>query len=89
MTKNINNVQPESSETKHKQIIRSIPECINARGLEIGIYIGVISYNDTVLKQIVANGITTISTDFKNMRQKLAMLVRSKKTNKSKSFHRL
>lgn len=47
--------------------------------LEIGKDIGIISYNDTELKQIAANGITTISTDFKDMGRKLAALVMSKK----------
>lgn len=47
--------------------------------LEIGKDIGIISYNDTELKQIAANGITTISTDFKDMGRKLAALVISKK----------
>ena len=47
--------------------------------LEIGTDIGIISYNDTALKQIAANGITTISTNFKDMGQKLAELLLSKK----------
>ena len=38
--------------------------------LEIGTDIGIISYNYTALKQIAANGITTISTNFKDMGQK-------------------
>lgn len=32
--------------------------------LIVGEDIGVISYNDTPLKEVVAEGITTISTDF-------------------------
>jgi DNA-binding transcriptional regulator YhcF (GntR family) len=48
-------------------------------GLTIGEDVGIISYNDTELKQIVANGITTISTDFKAMGKTLAKLVVSKK----------
>ena len=49
------------------------------QGLEIGQDIGIISYNDTELKQVVANGITTISTDFKAMGKTLANLVLTKK----------
>jgi DNA-binding LacI/PurR family transcriptional regulator len=41
--------------------------------------IGIISYNDTPLKKVVANGITTISTDFVAMGKTLAQLVMSKK----------
>ena len=35
--------------------------------LEVGHQVGVISYNETPLKKIILNGITTISTDFKEM----------------------
>jgi DNA-binding transcriptional regulator YhcF (GntR family) len=49
-----------------------------AKGLELGKDIGIISYNDTALKEVVANGITTISTDFKKMGENLAQLVRTK-----------
>ncbi|MDD2986986.1 GntR family transcriptional regulator [Flavobacterium sp.] len=37
------------------------------QNLDLGVDFGIISYNDTSLKKIVANGITTISTDFKAM----------------------
>jgi len=40
--------------------------------LKIGQDIGVISYNETPLKKIILNGITTISTDFKMMGAKAA-----------------
>lgn len=49
------------------------------QGLEIGQDIGIISYNDTELKQVVANGITTISTDFNAMGKTLANLVLTKR----------
>ena len=42
-------------------------EKIISSGLQIGQQIGVISYNETPLKKIILNGITTISTDFKAM----------------------
>ncbi|WP_428327383.1 GntR family transcriptional regulator [Mucilaginibacter sp.] len=42
-------------------------ERIIALDLKIGKDIGVISYNETPLKRIILNGITTISTDFKYM----------------------
>ena len=48
------------------------------KGFELGKDIGIISYNDTALKEVVANGITTISTDFKKMGESLAQLVRTK-----------
>ncbi|WP_455627879.1 GntR family transcriptional regulator [Parabacteroides chinchillae] len=39
---------------------------------------GIISYNDTPLKEILAGGITTLSTDFKLMGQTMASLVNKK-----------
>ncbi len=35
--------------------------------LEVGRQVGVISYNETPLKKIILNGLTTISTDFREM----------------------
>ena len=50
------------------------------QNLQIGKDFGIISYNDTPLKKVVENGITTISTDFKIMGKTLAeMLLHSKK----------
>jgi DNA-binding LacI/PurR family transcriptional regulator len=40
--------------------------------LKLGRDIGVISYNDTPLKEILAEGITTISTDFQSMGRTIA-----------------
>jgi DNA-binding transcriptional regulator YhcF (GntR family) len=43
--------------------------------LVIGKEIGIISYNETSLKKIILNGITTISSDFELMGEKAAALV--------------
>jgi DNA-binding transcriptional regulator YhcF (GntR family) len=48
---------------------------INQKKLQIGKDIGLISYNDTPLKQITAGGITTISTDFEMMGKTLGKLI--------------
>ena len=48
---------------------------IKEQQLKLGHDIGIISYNDTLLKEIVENGITTISTDFKEMGKKLAQMI--------------
>ena len=37
--------------------------------------IGIISFNDTMLKEVVENGITTISTDFNLMGARLAQMI--------------
>ena len=39
---------------------------------------GIISYNDTPLKEILAGGITTLSTDFKLMGKTMASLIGKK-----------
>lgn len=44
-------------------------------GLTLGKDLGVVSYNDTPLKEVVADGITTISTDFAKMGEYLAQMV--------------
>jgi len=50
------------------------------KNLSIGTDIGIVSYNDTPLKEVVADGITTISTDFHTMGRNLAeMILLSKK----------
>ena len=40
--------------------------------------VGIISYNDTLLKEIVEGGITTISTDFNEMGKRLAKMIVNK-----------
>lgn len=50
-------------------------EKIISSNFEIGKHIGVISYNETPLKKIILNGITTISTDFKEMGTLAAQLI--------------
>lgn len=46
--------------------------------LILGKDVGIISYNDTLLKEIVEDGITTISTDFKQMGKRLAKMILNK-----------
>jgi DNA-binding transcriptional regulator YhcF (GntR family) len=43
--------------------------------MKVGKHVGVISYNETPLKKIILNGITTISTDFEFMGKKAAELI--------------
>ena len=46
-----------------------------ANKLIIGTDIGIISYNETPLKKVVENGITTISTDFEDMGKIMAQMI--------------
>lgn len=52
------------------------------KGLKIGKHIGIISYDDTPLKEVLAGGITVISTDFKKMGETAARLIFSKAKTK-------
>ncbi|MBA4276340.1 GntR family transcriptional regulator [Flavobacterium sp.] len=45
------------------------------QNLKLGSDFGIISYNETPLKKVVENGITTISTDFKAMGEILAQMI--------------
>lgn len=50
-------------------------EKIMEGNFKVGQNVGVISYNETPLKKVILNGITTISTDFEMMGRKTADLV--------------
>ncbi|MGH2645850.1 MAG: GntR family transcriptional regulator, partial [Chitinophagaceae bacterium] len=49
------------------------------KGLKVGKEIGIISYNETPLKEILLDGITVISTDHEKMGETAAMLILGKK----------
>ncbi|TXE15049.1 GntR family transcriptional regulator [Seonamhaeicola algicola] len=51
--------------------------------------IGVISYNDALLKEIVEGGITTISTDFNAMGKRLAEMILNKEQTQVENPHNL
>jgi len=55
-------------------------ERILTTGLKVGKDVGVISYNETPLKKIILNGITTISTDFQMMGEKAAQMILDQST---------
>jgi DNA-binding LacI/PurR family transcriptional regulator len=50
---------------------------ILAQKLQIGVDIGLISYNETPIKRLIGHGIATISTDFKQLGISAAELVMS------------
>jgi len=49
----------------------ALRDCHNS-GYSIGKEVGILSHNDYVVKEIIAGGITTISTDFKDMAKRAA-----------------
>lgn len=59
-----------------------------SQGLQIGKDIGIISYNETPLKEILLDGITVVTTDHEHMGQLAAQLILEKKGQKIKNnFH--
>ena len=59
------------------------------KNLQLGKDVGVVSFNDTVLKEVVAGGITTISTDFQLMGQTLARMIQERSTEKIRNHSAL
>lgn len=57
------------------QLIHGVKE----KGLKLGEEVGILSYNETPLKSVIATGITTISTDFGLMGKAMADMVLNKK----------
>ncbi len=70
-----------------RMLINFVKRCWD-KGLEIGKDVGVISINDSSLKEVVANGISTISTDFKQMGRTLADFVENKQSGEVKNISR-
>lgn len=50
----------------------------NKKGLTLGKEVGLISYNDTPLKEVIKEGITSISTDFKEIGSKAGLFVKDR-----------
>jgi len=59
-------------------------EIIRSKNLVLGKDVGLISYNETPLKRILAGGITVISTDWQAMGQKAADIIIKQKTENVK-----
>ena len=59
------------------------------KNLELGREVGIVSFNDTVLKEVVAGGITIISTDFQLMGQTLARMIQDRSSEKIRNHSSL
>lgn len=64
-----------------KSLIRII-KSMKSLGFQLAKDLGVISFNDTLLKEVLEGGITTISTDFNAMGQQLALMLLNKESMK-------
>ncbi|MGD9928857.1 MAG: substrate-binding domain-containing protein [Mangrovibacterium sp.] len=62
---------------KEDDLVYIIKAC-KQQGLTLGVDVGLISYNDTPMKEIVGSGITVISVDFNEMGRKAARFTESK-----------
>jgi DNA-binding transcriptional regulator YhcF (GntR family) len=62
---------------KEDDLVYIIKEC-KQKGLKVGRDVGLISYNDSPMKEIVGDGITVISVDFEEMGEKVANFIKSK-----------
>jgi len=80
----VHNIKKETIKQGHVYInlmeddLVTLLEKILQTNLQLGKDVGVISYNETALKKIILNGITTISTDFHMMGAKTAELILNK-----------
>jgi len=72
-------VEPESAYfvIRDNDLVEVIKTCRSVN-YELGKDVGVLSYNDTPMKQVVGNGISVISTDFEEMGRRAAQFVKSK-----------
>lgn len=50
----------------HSDLIEAVKIC-RAKGLKPGVDVGLVAFNDAPMLELIENGITTISTDFKQM----------------------
>jgi DNA-binding transcriptional regulator YhcF (GntR family) len=65
-------------------LVNIIKQC-RAKGLKLGKDVGLISFNETPLKEILADGITVISTDHEKMGEVAAQLIMHRRREKIKS----
>lgn len=60
--------------------LAALARSIKAQNLEVGKDVFIISYNEFDLNEVVLNGLTTISTDFKQMGKTAAMMILNRKS---------
>ncbi len=59
----------------------ALRDCKNM-GYKLGVDVGMVSHNDDIVKEIVSGGITTISTDFRDMARKAANHIKEQAVTK-------
>ncbi|MCB4807836.1 GntR family transcriptional regulator [Tamlana sp. 62-3] len=71
-----------------KNLLRILKK-LKSNNLSLAKDVGIISYNDTLLKELVEGGITTISTDFNEMGKRLAEMILNKEQNQIENPNQL
>ncbi len=92
VVKSLDGLRPELYEAYFCTSDRDLVEMVKLAkycNFKIGTKFGIVSFNDSILKEVVAGGITTISTDFVEMGKTLADMVLNKKTGQIKNPSKL
>ncbi|MES2731866.1 MAG: GntR family transcriptional regulator [Bacteroidota bacterium] len=83
-----NNTELRSKEAyiviEESDLVNLVKKC-RTNGMKLGHDIGLLSYNDTPLKEILADGITVISTDHEKMGETAAHMIMDKEKTKLKN----
>ena len=82
VVKSLDGIRPELYEAYFVITDRDLVEMVRLAKeykYKLGKKFGIVSFNNTILKEVVAGGITTISTDFVEMGKTLASMVLNKK----------
>lgn len=75
--------------SQHDDGLISLSRAATAKGLKIGEDISVISYNDAPINEVILNGLTSVSTDFKQMGEIAAQMILNKTPFKTKCDFRM
>jgi DNA-binding transcriptional regulator YhcF (GntR family) len=92
VVKSLDGLRPELYEAYFITSDRDLVEMVKLAkdyNYKLGKKFGIVSFNDTMLKEVVADGITTISTDFVQMGKTLADMVLSRKNIQVRNPSRL
>ena len=61
----------------HDNALVDVVKGLRSANLSMGEEVGVISYNESALKEVIGNGMSAISTDFHAMGEMMAELIQS------------
>ena len=74
--------------SQHDAGILTFCQIAKQRGLVIGEDISLISYNDSPINELILNGLTSVSTDFRQMGELVAQMILDNTLSKVKcDFH--